>query len=77
MDNRVGGKQMEIYNLRDMGRDDGRSEVELTLTKAKRYQVTNMVTQQTYQASAFSADEACRKLNWMIGDCHVKEIGVG
>jgi len=48
-----------------------------TLEKAKRYQVTNRVTQQTYQASAFSADEACRKLGWLIGNCHVKILSKG
>jgi len=48
-----------------------------TLEKPKRYQVTNRVTKQTYQASAFSAEEACRKLGWMIGDCYVKELGEG
>jgi len=50
---------------------------DFTLEKPKRYQITNRITQQTYQASAFSATEACQKLGWMIGDCYVKEIGVG
>lgn len=48
-----------------------------TLVKPKRYRITNRVTKQTYEASAFSADEACRKLGWVIGDCFVKEIGEG
>lgn len=48
-----------------------------TLEKPKRYRITNRVTQQTYEASAFSATEACQKLGWMIGDCYVKELGVG
>lgn len=48
-----------------------------TLTKPNRYQITNRITNQTYQASAFSADEACRKLGWLIGDCYVQEIGRG
>jgi len=48
-----------------------------TLTKANRYRITNRITNQTYEASAFSADEACRKLGWLIGDCYVREIGVG
>lgn len=45
-----------------------------TLEKAKRYRVTNRITKQTYQASAFSADVACKKLGWLIGDCFVEEI---
>jgi hypothetical protein len=48
-----------------------------TLVKAKRYRITNRATRQTYEASALSADEACRKLGWLIGDCFVEEIGVG
>ncbi len=48
-----------------------------TLEQAKRYQVTNRVTKQTYKVSAFSADDACRKLGWVIGDCHVKILSIG
>lgn len=51
--------------------------IDYTLEKLTRYQITNRVTNQTYQASAFSADEACRKLGWVIGDCYIKEIGIG
>lgn len=51
--------------------------IDYTLEKPTRYQITNRVTNQTYQASAFSVDEACRKLGWMIGDCYIKEIGIG
>lgn len=50
---------------------------DFTLQLARRYRITNRVTNQTYEASAFSADEACRKLGWLIGDCYVKEIGTG
>jgi len=46
------------------------------LEPTNRYRITNRVTKQTYQASAFSADEACRKLGWMIGDCHVKVLTI-
>lgn len=53
------------------------TRVEYVLERAKRYRVTNRATKQTYQASAFSADEACRKLGWMIGDCFVEEIANG
>lgn len=45
-----------------------------TLERAKRYLVKNRITGLEGQASAFSADEACRKLGWMIGDCFVKEL---
>lgn len=48
-----------------------------TLEKPKRYRITNRASSQTCEASAFSADQACRKLGWMIGDCHVQELGVG
>lgn len=57
---------------------DKRSKPEdYTLEKPKRYRITNRKTQQSGEASAFSADEACRKLGWLIGDCFVKEVGVG
>jgi len=59
----TGGRDRMIANATDY-----------TLARAKRYQVTNRVTNQTYQASAFSADEACRKLGWLIGDCYVKVL---
>ena len=45
-----------------------------TLVKAKRYEITHRVLKLTGQASALSADEACRKLGWMIGDCYVREL---
>lgn len=45
-----------------------------TLKRTNRYEITNRITRQTYQASAFSADEACRKLGWTIGVCFVREI---
>jgi len=45
-----------------------------TLEKPKRYMISHRATNQTYQASAFSADEACRKLGWLIGDCFVEEL---
>lgn len=48
-----------------------------TLEQPFRYRITNRVTKQTYEASAFSADEACRKLGWLIGDCFARKIGGG
>ena len=51
--------------------------LDYTLEKPNRYRITNRVTNQTYEASAFSADEACQKLGWLIGDCYVREIGRG
>jgi len=48
-----------------------------SLEKATRYRVTNRITKQTYQASALSADEACKKLGWLIGNCFVEELGLG
>ena len=45
-----------------------------TLVRANRYRITNRITKQTYEASALSADEACRKLGWLIGDCFVQEL---
>jgi len=50
---------------------------DFTLEKPKRYRVTNRITKQTYEASAFAADIACKKLGWLIGDCFVEEIGIG
>ena len=50
---------------------------DFTLQQPMRYRVTNRVTKQTYEASAFSADEACRKLGWLIGDCYIQEIRRG
>jgi len=44
------------------------------LVKAKRYRVTNRITHQTYEASALSADEACKKLGWLIGNCYIKVV---
>jgi len=48
-----------------------------TLVRANRYRITNRVTKQTYEASALSANDACRKLGWLIGDCFVQEIQRG
>lgn len=48
-----------------------------TLAKPKRYRITHRQDNLSGEASAFSADEACRKLGWLIGDCHVREIGEG
>lgn len=47
---------------------------EYTLSRPERFRVTNRITHQTYEASAFSADEACKKLGWVIGDCFIEEL---
>lgn len=44
------------------------------IARTKRYRITNRVTNQTYEARAFTADEACRKLGWLIGDCYILEM---
>lgn len=54
--------------------DKGLKPEDYTLERTKRYRITNRVTNQTYEASAFSADEACRKLGWLIGDCYILEM---
>ncbi len=53
------------------------SPKDFILEKPNRYRVTNTVTNQTYEASAFDADTACRKLGWRIAVCRCKIIGKG
>ncbi len=36
------------------------------------YQVTNRITKDAYEVEAPFAQDACERLGWMIGDCHVK-----
>ena len=37
-----------------------------------RYIITNRITKDKDEVDAPSAQDACRKLKWMIGDCHVQ-----
>jgi len=46
------------------------------LEKPKIYEVENRVTHEKRRAAAYSADEACRDCDWMIGDCYVKEAKI-
>jgi len=39
----------------------------------KTYRVMNRVTLQWWEGEASSAQEACQKAGWMIGDCWVRE----
>lgn len=39
-----------------------------------RYRVTNRVTKETQEVEAPSAQEACQRLGWLIGDCYIVKI---
>jgi len=39
----------------------------------KRYRIRNRITRQWWEGLAESAQEACQKAGWMIGDCWVRE----
>jgi len=41
--------------------------------KTKRYTIMNRVTKEWWEGEALSAQEACKKSGWMIGDCWVRE----
>ncbi len=43
-------------------------------TEGKEYCVRNRHTKEMQYVVALSAQEACEKLGWMIGDCQVKEV---
>ena len=38
------------------------------------YRITNRITKESGQAYAPSAQDACQRLGWMIGDCFVQEV---
>lgn len=42
-----------------------------------RYRVTNRVTGERFEVEAPYAQDACERLGWMIGNCHVKLIREG
>jgi len=46
----------------------------LTPAAGKEYGVWNRITKELQWVIASSAQEACEKLGWMIGDCQVKEV---
>ena len=37
-----------------------------------RYRVTNRITKETFEVEAPFAQNACERLGWEIGNCHVK-----
>ena len=39
----------------------------------KTYRIWNRVTREWWEGEAGSAQEACQKAGWMIGDCWVRE----
>ena len=46
--------------------------------KMKRYLVENRITKEKWKGEAGSAQEACERLGWLIGDCWVLvETAVG
>jgi len=45
----------------------------LTPAKGKEYYIWNRITKELHVVIALSAQEACEKVGWMIGDCQVKE----
>jgi len=46
----------------------------LTPATGKEYAVWNRITKELQWVIALSAQEACEKLGWLIGDCQVKEV---
>jgi len=40
-----------------------------------RYRIRNRITGELAEVSAMSADQACRVVGWLIGDCYVLELG--
>jgi len=38
----------------------------------KVYRIMNRITQEWWEGEAPSAQEACEKAGWMIGDCYVR-----
>jgi len=40
----------------------------------KIYIIENRVWHLQFEVTANSAQEACEKLGWLIGDCYVKEV---
>jgi hypothetical protein len=39
----------------------------------KRYRVMNRITKEWWNGEASSAQEACEKAGWLIGNCWVRE----
>jgi len=42
-----------------------------------RYRVTNRATKESYEIEAPFAQDACRRLGWLIGFCHVALVREG
>ena len=42
-----------------------------------RYRVRNRITKETHEVEAPFAQDACERLNWMIGNCHVELLREG
>jgi len=42
----------------------------------KGYYIENRITKEIVKVVANSAQEACQKAGWLIGDCWVNELGV-
>ena len=41
--------------------------------QSKRYRIRNRITGEWFDTHADSAQEACLKASWLIGDCWVRE----
>ncbi len=41
----------------------------------KRYFLKNRITREEAVVEAESAQEACEKAQWLIGNCYVRELG--
>jgi len=39
----------------------------------RRYRIMNRVTKEWWEGEADSAQEACQKTGWLIGDCWVRQ----
>lgn len=46
----------------------------ISVKRAKQYHILNRVTKEEVDIEAPSAQEACEKMGWMVGDCYVREI---
>ncbi len=40
----------------------------------KTFYIQNRITHEEHMVQASSAQEACAKCGWMIGDCYVREM---
>ncbi len=39
-----------------------------------RYRIMNRITREWWEGEADSAQEACQKAGWIIGDCYIRQF---